>query len=92
MTPSGKVNNNLMWRKTMTNDKKKPALKLKLGRVNLAIFENNSERGTWYSLSLDRVYKAGDTFKRVSSFPEQEFDNVKLAVEAAKEYIATKRG
>jgi hypothetical protein len=81
-----------MKEKTMTNEMKKPVFKHKVGVVNVSLFENRSDRGPWYSLTLDRVYKRGDEFKRTSSFPEQELENVKLAVERACEYIAQRRG
>lgn len=76
----------------MTNENKKPVFKHKVGVVNVSLFENHSDQGPWYSLTLDRVYKRGNEFKRVSSFPERELDNLKLAVERASQYIAQKRG
>lgn len=76
----------------MNKEMKKPVFKHKVGVVNVSLFENRSDRGAWYSLTLDRVYKRGDEFKRTSSFPEQELENVKLAVERACQYIAQRRG
>lgn len=75
-----------------TNEKKKPALKLKVGRVNASVFANDSEKGTWYSLTLDRVYKSGEEFKRTSSFPNSELDNLEVVVQRVKEWIAKQRG
>lgn len=75
----------------MTDNKNKPVLKQKIGRVHLSLFENTSERGPWYSLSVDRVYKDAEGFKRVSSFPEEELENLKLAIDIAQRHIASTR-
>lgn len=72
--------------------KKTPVFKQKVGRVNASVFANESETGTWYSLTIDRVYKNGDEFKRTSSFPESEFDNVQVVVQRVKDWIASQRG
>lgn len=71
-----------------TNEKKKPAFKTKVGHVNATVFANDSKKGPWYSLTIDRVYKIGEEFKRTSSFPTSELDNLEVVVQRVKEWIA----
>jgi|GEM_PF-4337866 len=71
--------------------KKRPIKKLKIGRVNAAVFENHSKRGTWYTVSIDRVNKHGDEFRRVSTFPENELENLAAGVAQTKQYIEEQR-
>ena len=44
-------------------------------------------------MTIDGVYKdkATDEFKRVSSFPEAELENIEVAVRLAKEWITEQR-
>ena len=72
-------------------DKKGPVKKLKIGRVNAAVFRNDTDKGTWYSVAIDRVYKSGDEFRRVSTFPENELENLEVAVARTKAFIAEQR-
>jgi len=58
----------------MSNDKKKPAYKTSHGPVSAAVWPNeakNEETGearVFHSVSFERTYKEGDSYKTSSSF------------------------
>ena len=63
-------------------EKKKPVKKFFLGDVTAAIWENESQGGTFHSVTLTRRYKEGETFRDSSSFGL--FDLPKLIQVAAR--------
>lgn len=48
--------------------KNKPIHEIRFGAVKAAIWENQNEKGTRYSVSVSRIYKEGDEWKRTESF------------------------
>jgi hypothetical protein len=64
----------------------------RLGRINASVFANESDKGTWYSPSIDWVCKSGEGFKRVSRFPEQQLENVEVAIQRPKAWIGQQGG
>jgi hypothetical protein len=49
--------------------KNEPAAKVRIGRVEAAIWENQGERGPWHSVTLSRTYESEDgTLRSSSSF------------------------
>lgn len=48
--------------------KNKPIHEIRLGAVKAAIWENKTEKGFRYSVSVGRLYKDGDDWKRTESF------------------------
>jgi len=74
----------------MTEEKRKPKHELRLGSVKAAIWENRSEKtGTWYSVTLSRLYKQGDSWKRSESFGASDLPLVSKVVELAMAWIQT---
>ena len=47
---------------------KKPTSELRIGKIKAAIWANESENGTRYSVTFSRLYKDGETWKRSDSF------------------------
>ena len=43
--------------------KKPPVHKVRVGSVHASIWENTSEKGTFYSVTFERRYKDGDEWK-----------------------------
>jgi hypothetical protein len=73
----------------MTNtEKRRPAHEIRLGGVKAAIWKNQSAKsGTWYSVTLARLYKQGDTWKRSDSFGPSELPLVSNVADMAAQWI-----
>ena len=48
--------------------KQKPAHEIRLGRIKATIWENQTDNGTRYSVTISRLYKDGDDWKQTTSF------------------------
>ena len=46
----------------------KPAHKIRIGVLQVTIWKNQSDKGTWYSVIPSRSYKQDDTWKETDSF------------------------
>jgi hypothetical protein len=47
----------------------RPLHEVRLGRVKVCIWPNGADKGdTWYSVTVGRLYKDGDTWKTSESF------------------------
>ena len=46
----------------------KPAHKLRIGVLQVTIWKNQSDKGTWYSVIPSRSYKQDDAWKETDSF------------------------
>ena len=62
--------------------KNKPIHEIRFGAVKAAIWENQNEKGTRYSVSVTRLYKEGAEWKRTESFGR---DDLPLLVKVADE-------
>jgi len=52
----------------MNSEKKMPVGEVKFGLIVASIWENEGETGKYYNVTLTRLYKAGDEWKRTDSF------------------------
>ena len=52
----------------MENEKTKPADEIKLGSIVATIWKNESASGSYFNVTVTRLYKDGDTWKRSESF------------------------
>src|SRR5262245_38515942 len=50
------------------NTKSQPVKTLRMGRIQAAVWENHSDKGPFYNVTLRRDYKEGDTWKSSNSF------------------------
>jgi hypothetical protein len=74
---------------TNTSDKRRPAHEIRLGGVKAAIWKNQGGKaGTWYSVTLSRLYKQGDSWKRSDSFGPSELPLVQKVAEMSGEWIS----
>jgi hypothetical protein len=49
-------------------NKPQPIKTLRAGRIQAAIWENHSDKGPFYNVTVSRSYKEGDTWKSADSF------------------------
>jgi hypothetical protein len=48
--------------------KSKPVHKIRAGALEVAIWRNDSEKGPFYSVTMNRSYKKGEEWKQADSF------------------------
>jgi hypothetical protein len=66
----------------------KPAHEIKVALIRASIWANQSERGrAWYSVSITRRYRDGDTWKDTASFGRDDLPLVIKAAEMAYAWI-----
>lgn len=56
----------------MTNTKKQPVDQIRDGALKAAIWLNHSPSGSYYSVTVSRTFKQGETFKDSHSFSGTE--------------------
>ena len=50
------------------NNKHQPIKTLRAGRIQTAVWENHSDKGPFYNVTVSRSYKDGETWKSSDSF------------------------
>jgi hypothetical protein len=68
--------------------KQKPVHEVRFGRIKAAIWENESQNGTWYSVQISRLYKNDDgEWKHVDSFGRHDLPLVAKVADQAHTWI-----
>ena len=66
----------------------KPVHEIKLASIRASIWANQSERGhAWYSVSITRLYRDGETWKDTTSFGRDDLPLVVKSAEMAYAWI-----
>ena len=68
--------------------KQKPVHEIRLGRIKATIWENETENGPRYNVTVSRLYKDGDEWKSSTSFGMQNLLVVSLIATRAFEWIS----
>ena len=55
-------------KKTETEPKQAPVAKVRVGLINGSIWENKTDKGTFYNVTFERRYRDGETFKSSHSY------------------------
>lgn len=72
----------------MDNQKRRPAHEIRLGGVKAAVWKNHSDKtGTWYSVTIARLYKQGNSWKSSDSFGPSELPLVSKVADQATQWI-----
>jgi hypothetical protein len=50
------------------SEKAKPVHKVRAGGIEVAVWQKESDKGPWYSVSMSRSYKQGEEWKQSDSF------------------------
>ena len=66
---------------------REPKHAIRVGAVQAAIWENDGEKGPFHTVTLTRRYKAGENWKRSSSFSSRELFALKTVVNQATAWI-----
>lgn len=75
----------------MTEQKKKPALTLRDGKLKAAIWRNESENGNFYSVTFSRTYKTDEGYADSTSFSGTELLQLARLADKAYEQAAALR-
>ena len=67
--------------------KQKPAHEIRLGRIKATLWENETEQGTRYNVTVSRLYKDGDDWKSSTGFGRDDLPLVAMVVEMAHFWI-----
>ncbi|MEK6958626.1 MAG: hypothetical protein AABW59_01130 [archaeon] len=69
----------------------KPTKALKVGPVEVAVWENTSKDGKkFFSTTLERNYKDGEEWKKTNSLRVDDLPRAILALQQAYEFVAIK--
>lgn len=66
---------------------KKPVHQIKIGSIEAAIWENESSKGTFASVTFSRSYKSDGTWKAAHSYPVNQLGDLKRAITEAETYM-----
>ena len=71
----------------MANEKKRPVHEVRMGRIRAAIWENSTDKGVRHNVTINRLYKDGDTWKDSTSFGREDLLLVAKVSDAAHSWI-----
>ena len=70
----------------MTN-KTKPIHEIRFGAIKASIWENHTESGVRYNVTLSRLYRDGDSWKRSNAFGRDDLPRVVKVADLAHTWI-----
>ena len=65
----------------------RPIHEIRLGRVKAAIWQNESENGTWLSVAVSRLYRKDDRWETTTSFGRDDLPLVAKVADLAHTWI-----
>jgi len=68
----------------------KPEKTIKVGGIQLAIWNNETSKGTFQSITIDKSYKDGDNWKRTKSFKPNDLVKLQLGISKVLEHLYIK--
>ena len=68
----------------------KPIHEVRLGAIKAAIWENETKAGKRYSVTINRLYKDGDAWKRTESFGRDDLPLVGKVADLAHTWLFEK--
>jgi len=68
----------------------KPEHAVRVGGIQIAIWSNETSKGTFQSITIDKSYKEGETWKRTKSFKPTDLVKVQLGITEALKYLYLK--
>ena len=69
----------------------KPEIVFKAGPVRAAVWKNTTERGSYYSVTLERSYKKNDVWAHTSQLRINDLPKAVIALNKAFEYLLQAR-
>lgn len=66
---------------------KKPVHTIKLGRIEVAVWANQGQKGTFHNVTVSRSYKDGEEWKQSDSLGRDDLPLVCKAIDQAHTWI-----
>lgn len=76
-----------MATKKQTKEKQKPVQEIRMGRIKAAIWQNDTEKGVRYNVTISRLYKDEETWKNSSSFGRDDLLLASKVLDRAHSWI-----
>lgn len=67
-----------------------PEKTIKIGGIQIAVWSNETTKGTFQSITIDKSYKDGDSWKRTKSFKPTDLVKLQLGIGKVLEYLYLK--
>ncbi len=68
----------------------KPEHTIRCGGIQIAIWSNETAKGTFQSITVDKSYKEGDVWKRTKSFKPTDLVKLQLGINEVLKYLYVK--
>ena len=67
--------------------KTQPAHQIRSRSVKAALWKNETDKGTFYNITLERLYKDGEVWKSASSFGIGDISDIESVLKQAREWV-----
>ena len=67
-----------------------PEKTIKIGGIQIAVWSNETAKGTFQSVTIDKSYKDGETWKRTKSFKPVDLVKIQLGLTEVLRYLYLK--
>lgn len=71
--------------------KQRPAYEVRYGRIKAVAWQNDSDKGIWFSVQVTRTYKVGEEFKTATTFGRDDLLVVAEAMRTVWHWIARQK-
>ncbi|MBY0527981.1 MAG: hypothetical protein K2R98_31580 [Gemmataceae bacterium] len=68
-------------------DKQKPAHEVRLGTIKATIWENVTRSGSFFNVTIHRLYKEGEEWKQATNFARNDLPLVAKVADQAHSWI-----
>jgi hypothetical protein len=75
-------------KKTNKTQKVQPAHQLRSRSVKCALWRNETDKGVFHNITLERIYKDGEVWKSSSSFGISDTGDLETVIKQAREWVA----
>jgi hypothetical protein len=69
----------------------KPAHTIRSGALSVSIWQNSSDKGSWFSVTPSRTYKQGDEWKDTNRFDFDDLMTLAKLIDLAHTWILTQQ-
>lgn len=74
------------------DERKPPVFEARIKMVKAVVWENQSDEGAWYSVTVSRSYKDGENWKQASSFGRDDLLTLAECLRLSYLWIANAQG
>lgn len=74
----------------MAKEKITPEHTVKVGGIQIAIWSNQTDKGVFRSITIDKSYKDGNEWKHTKSFKPNDLTFISLGITKVLEYLYVK--